>query len=83
MVGVQDMLRYAAPWGQAFPEPLFDGEFECLQVRIMAEQHLRLTLRGAFNAPDAATAAAVSMTRMVCQRPCRKRHQKTIPSRAM
>jgi single-stranded-DNA-specific exonuclease len=38
-------LRYAAPWGQAFPEPLFDNVFECAQWKIMGEKHLRLSLR--------------------------------------
>ena len=25
-------LRYAGPWGQGFPEPLFDNLFECAQL---------------------------------------------------
>ncbi len=35
----------AAPWGQGFPEPLFDGEFEILGQRIVAERHLKMKLR--------------------------------------
>ncbi len=38
-------LRQAGPWGQAFPEPLFDNVFECASWRVMGEQHLRLQLR--------------------------------------
>jgi len=38
------LLRHASPWGQAFPEPVFDGEFEVLQRRIVGEKHLKLTL---------------------------------------
>lgn len=38
-------LRYAGPWGQAFPEPLFDNRFECFSWRQMGERHLRLSLR--------------------------------------
>ncbi len=38
-------LRYAGPWGQAFPEPLFDNLFECASWRVMGERHLRLQLR--------------------------------------
>ena len=38
-------LRAGGPWGQAFPEPLFDGEFEVLTRRIVGERHLKLTLR--------------------------------------
>lgn len=39
-----ERLRYAAPWGQAFPEPLFDGEFALLDWRVVGETHLRLRL---------------------------------------
>jgi len=38
-------LRMAGPWGQGFPEPLFDGEFEVLQWRPLKERHLRYSLR--------------------------------------
>ena len=38
-------LRLAGPWGQAFPEPLFDNLFECTSWKVMAERHLRLQLR--------------------------------------
>ena len=37
-------LRYAAPWGQQFPEPVFDGEFLLLQQRLVGERHLKLVL---------------------------------------
>ena len=40
-----ELLRGAGPWGQGFPEPLFDGEFELLQRRIVGEHHLKLLLR--------------------------------------
>jgi single-stranded-DNA-specific exonuclease len=38
-------LRSAGPWGQAFPEPLFDGEFDVSGTRAVGEAHLRLKLR--------------------------------------
>ncbi|GAB2582729.1 single-stranded-DNA-specific exonuclease RecJ [Dyella jejuensis] len=38
-------LRLAGPWGQAFPEPVFDNRFECFSWRVMGERHLRLHLR--------------------------------------
>ncbi len=38
-------LRAAGPWGQAFPEPLFDNLFECASWKPMGERHLRLQLR--------------------------------------
>jgi single-stranded-DNA-specific exonuclease len=38
-------LRYAGPWGQAFPEPVFENRFECFSWRQMGEKHLRMSLR--------------------------------------
>jgi len=38
-------LRGAGPWGQGFPEPLFDGEFEILNQRVVGGKHLRLTVK--------------------------------------
>jgi len=38
-------LRDAGPWGQAFPEPLFDNAFECAGWKTMGEGHWRLSLR--------------------------------------
>lgn len=40
-----EQLRGAGPWGQGFPEPLFDGVFEVTGHRIMKDQHLKLWLR--------------------------------------
>ena len=37
-------LQEAGPWGQGFPEPLFDGEFQVLEQRIVGEQHWKLVL---------------------------------------
>ncbi|MNC91357.1 Single-stranded-DNA-specific exonuclease RecJ [compost metagenome] len=33
------------PWGQRFPEPVFDGRFEVLEQRVVGGSHLRLKLR--------------------------------------
>ena len=35
-------LREAGPWGQMFPEPLFDGRFRLLQQRLVGERHLKV-----------------------------------------
>jgi single-stranded-DNA-specific exonuclease len=40
-----ETLRNAGPWGQGFPEPTFDGEFELVSRRIVGERHLKLMLR--------------------------------------
>lgn len=37
-----EQLRQGGPWGQGFPEPLFDGDFTVTDHRIMKEQHLKL-----------------------------------------
>lgn len=37
-------LREAGPWGQHFPEPLFDGEFYLVQQRVVGDKHLKLVL---------------------------------------
>jgi len=40
-----EMLQNAATWGQAFPEPFFDGVFDVIQARIVGQRHLKLVLR--------------------------------------
>jgi single-stranded-DNA-specific exonuclease len=40
-----EALRLAGPWGQGFPEPLFDGHFEVLKWRVLKDRHLKLELR--------------------------------------
>lgn len=40
-----ELLRAAVPWGQGFPEPLFDGRFELLEARVVGADHLKLRLR--------------------------------------
>ncbi|BEN12713.1 ssDNA exonuclease RecJ [Serratia marcescens] len=37
-----ELLREGGPWGQAFPEPTFDGKFRILQQRLVGEKHLKL-----------------------------------------
>jgi len=39
-----ELIREAGPWGQAFPEPLFKGEFEILEQRLVGSKHLKLVL---------------------------------------
>lgn len=40
-----EALRNAGPFGQKFPEPMFDGSFEVLDKRIVGERHLKLRLQ--------------------------------------
>ena len=39
-----EVLRNAGPWGQGFPEPVFDGEFSVVQSRILKDRHIKLVL---------------------------------------
>jgi single-stranded-DNA-specific exonuclease len=45
------VLRGAGPWGQGFPEPVFDGEFGVLDARIVGGRHLKLSVRKGGAAP--------------------------------
>jgi single-stranded-DNA-specific exonuclease len=38
------LVREAGPWGQAFPEPLFDNRFIVQGQRVVGENHLKLLL---------------------------------------
>lgn len=40
-----EQLRQSTPWGQGFPEPLFDGQFDVLEARIVGDTHAKLRLR--------------------------------------
>ncbi len=40
-------LRQAGPWGQGFPEPIFDGGFLVADARIVGGKHLKLLVRRA------------------------------------
>jgi single-stranded-DNA-specific exonuclease len=40
-----ELLREAGPWGQGFPEPVFDGRFEVAQRRCVAARHVKFVLR--------------------------------------
>lgn len=39
-----NLLREAGPWGQHFPEPIFDGLFNIVQQRLVGGSHLKLVL---------------------------------------
>ena len=52
---VAALLRGAGPWGQGFPEPLFEGSFRLLGQRVLADAHLKMTVKpeGGENPVDA------------------------------
>ncbi len=39
-----EMLNDGGPWGQAFPEPVFDDVFRILDQRLVANKHLKMVL---------------------------------------
>ena len=39
------LLCDSAPWGQGFEEPIFYGDFEILDQKIVGEKHLKCTLK--------------------------------------
>ncbi len=39
-----ELIQNAGPWGQNFPEPVFDGQFDIIEKRIVGEKHLKLVL---------------------------------------
>ena len=39
------LVKYLQPWGQAFPFPTFDNDFEIRDVRIVGNGHSKLVLR--------------------------------------
>ncbi len=65
----------AGPWGQGFPEPVFDGEFEIINSRIVGDKHLKLQLRAnghdkiieaiAFNISDESLAVSTEYVQTV------------------
>lgn len=43
-LSIAQQLRESGPWGQHFPEPVFDGEFFLVQQKLLGEKHLKMTL---------------------------------------
>ena len=48
-----EAIQAAGPWGQAFPEPLFEGRFKILGRRVVGNGHLRLRLQADDRVVDA------------------------------
>ncbi|MDH3970607.1 MAG: single-stranded-DNA-specific exonuclease RecJ [Gammaproteobacteria bacterium] len=38
------LLRDASPWGQGFPAPVFEGDFNVISHRVVGQRHLKMTL---------------------------------------
>ncbi|PTB89959.1 single-stranded-DNA-specific exonuclease RecJ [Pseudidiomarina aestuarii] len=55
-------LQALGPFGQGFPEPLFDGEFGIIQQRIVGTKHLKLVLATPAQVPIDAIAFNIDTT---------------------
>ncbi|WP_323814379.1 single-stranded-DNA-specific exonuclease RecJ [Cellvibrio sp. NN19] len=71
-LGAQDLslqvatqLRDAGPWGQHFPEPVFDGEFYLVQQKLVGEKHLKMTLALDANKQQMIDAIAFNIDRQI------------------
>jgi len=40
-----NIIEAHGPWGQRFPEPLFDGQFKVIDARVVGSAHLKLILQ--------------------------------------
>lgn len=38
------LLEHSGPWGQGFPEPVFEGIFDVIEIRVLQEKHVKLLL---------------------------------------
>lgn len=51
-LGLAEQLRQAGPWGQAFPEPCFDGKFRLLSQRLVGGKHLKMQVQAEAGGPE-------------------------------
>ena len=42
---VASILNDIGPWGQGFPEPLFEGSFLLLSQRVLGDKHLKMSIK--------------------------------------
>jgi single-stranded-DNA-specific exonuclease len=64
-------LREAGPWGQGFPEPIFDGEFRLLRYHLVGGRHLKLSLVPAGGGPGI---QGIAFNAQLPPDPCRRIH---------
>jgi len=50
-INTAEMIRDAGPWGQNFPEPLFEGKFKILNQKLVGRKHLKLMLEPCAGGP--------------------------------
>lgn len=67
------LLKTAAPWGQHFPEPTFEGEFVLVEQRLVGEKHLKLLVTSEGGVMVDAIAFNIDLSQWPNQR-CQKAH---------
>ena len=45
VINFAERLRAAGPWGQGFPEPVFEGSFNIIASRVVGSNHVKMQLR--------------------------------------
>ncbi|MDY6468261.1 single-stranded-DNA-specific exonuclease RecJ [Acinetobacter faecalis] len=43
-INTVDLLQHLTPWGQKFPQPIFEGKFKLVDFRWLKDMHLKLRL---------------------------------------
>ncbi len=43
-INTVDLLQHLTPWGQKFPQPIFEGQFKLVDFRWLKDTHLKLRL---------------------------------------
>lgn len=51
-LALAEQLQQAGPWGQAFPEPGFDGRFRLLSQRLVGGKHLKMQVQPEAGGPE-------------------------------
>ena len=51
-LSLAEALRDGGPWGQAFPEPAFDGRFRLLAQRLVGAKHLKMQVQPEAGGPS-------------------------------
>lgn len=68
-----ECIERAGPWGQAFVEPIFDGEFLLVQQKLVGEKHLKMVLAPVSDPQHLIDAIAFNIDRDVWpQNQCRR-----------
>ncbi|MBE8215656.1 MAG: single-stranded-DNA-specific exonuclease RecJ [Endozoicomonadaceae bacterium] len=60
-----ELLAHSGPWGQNFPEPIFDGIFHIIDQHLMKDTHLKLRVSSNADASQIFTAICFNVDRKI------------------